>query len=47
MTEDPPDVNYLVVGGEGQAVHVADEEGRHTSMVVRFSLKASLKEERK
>ena len=29
LTEDQPDVNHLDVRGGGQALHLADEDGRH------------------
>ena len=29
LAEDEPDVNHLDVGGGGQALHLADEDGGH------------------
>ena len=29
LTKDEPNVNHLDVGGGGQALHLADEDGRH------------------
>ena len=45
LTEDEPDVNHLDVGGGGEALHLADEDGRHHQHGGKVHTQSRLKEE--
>ena len=46
LTEYQPDVDHLWVGGVGQLLHHADEDGRHHQHVGQVHGEGGLKEER-
>ena len=46
LTEDKPDVDHLQVGGEGQFLHHAGEDGRHHQHVCQVHGQGGLEEER-
>ena len=46
LEEYEPDVNHLWIGGEGQLLHHADEDGRHHQHVGQVHGEGGLKEER-
>ena len=45
LAEDQPEVDHLGVGGEGQLLHDADEDGRHDQHRRQVHAQAGLKEE--
>ena len=46
LTEYQPEVDHLWIGGEGQLLHHADEDGRHHQHVGQVHCEGGLKEER-
>ena len=46
LAKDQPEINHLGVGGEGQLLHHADEDGRHHQHVGQVHSEGGLKEER-
>ena len=46
LAEDKPEVDHLGVGGEGQLLHHAGEDGRHHQHVGQVHTQGGLKEER-